>query len=182
MRSVSVSKALAGAILALAFTTADAQAQQNAPKVKVFVATHKDPSGFVDTRTQDMGDSIKDVREAIVKKKNSNLQVVEAEEQADIVLEMTERVLVERRGSSTTNTTYSKDGKSASSTTTSTKEHDVVVRAIMHVGDYTNELSGQCDLGYMFGGPYRQAAKNLVGSLEDWVKANYSRLQLKKMQ
>jgi hypothetical protein len=181
MRSVSISKALAGAMLVLAFTTAGAQAQ-NGPKVKVFVATHKDPSGFVDTRTRDMDDSIKDVREAITKKKNTALQVVEAEDQADIILEMVERKLVERRGSTSTNTTYSKDGKSASSTTTTTKEHDVVLTAVMHVGDYANELSGRCDLGYMFGGPYRKAASELVGSLEDWVKANYTRLQLKQIQ
>jgi hypothetical protein len=50
----------------------------------------------------------------------------------------------------------------------------------MHVGDYANEITGQCDLGYLFGGAYRQAAKNLMGSVEDWVKANATRLQLKR--
>jgi hypothetical protein len=64
-------------------------------------------------------------------------------------------------------------------TTTQTKEHDVVLKAIMRVGDYTNELMGQCDLEYLFGGAYRQAAKNLVGSPESWIKNNYTRLQVK---
>ena len=122
---------------------------------------------------------MKDIREAIVKKKNGLTQLVEAKEQADIVLEITERTLVERQGQLSTSTTYSKDGKRASSTTTQTKEHDVVLKAVMRVGDYTNELTGQCDLGYLFGGAYRQAAKNLVGSLENWVKKNHTRLQRK---
>lgn len=171
--------ALVGGVVALSFAPTQAQAQ-TAQKVKVFVFTQKDGSGFVDPRTQDLDATTKDIREAITKKKNSSMQLVEAEEQADIVLEVTARTLVERAGQSTTNTTYSKDGKAASSTTTRSKEHDVVLKAVMHVGDYANELTGVCDLGYMFGGPYRQAAKDLVGSLEDWVKANYTRLQLKK--
>ena len=121
---------------------------------------------------------MKDIREAITKKKNGQVELVEAKEQADIVLE-TGRQLVERQGQMSTNTTYSKDGTRASSTTTQTKEHDVVLKAMMRVGNYTNELTGQCDLGYLFGGAYRQAAKNLVGSLENWVKNNYTRLQTK---
>jgi len=172
---------LAGGVCALfaAMARAEEKPQQ---KVKVFAYAHKDESGFVDQRTQDLDLTVKDVREAITKKKSDWLQLVEAKEQADIVLEVTERTLVEREGTSaTTSTTYGKDGKTASSTTTQTREHDVVLKAVMHVGDYTNELTGQCDLGYLFGGPYRQAAKNLVGSLENWVKSNYTRLQSKKM-
>jgi type II secretory pathway pseudopilin PulG len=148
-------------------------------KVKVFAFAQKDASGFIDERTQELGATVKDIQEVIVKKKNGLVQLVEAEEQADIVLEITERQLVERQGQLSTNTTYSKDGKHASSTTTRTKEHDVVLKAVMRVGDYRNELTGQCDLGYLFGGAYRQAAKNLVGSLESWVKNNHSRLQVK---
>ena len=148
-------------------------------KVKVFAFAQKDTSGFIDERTQDLEATVKDIKEAITKKKNSALQLVESKEQADIVLEITERTLVERQGHLSTNTTYSKDGKRASSTTTQTKEHDVVLKAVMRVGDYTNELTGQCDLGYLFGGAYRQAAKNLVGSLENWTKKNSTRLQLK---
>ena len=134
--------------------------------------------GFIDERTQGL-EATADIREAITQKKNALVQLVESKEQADIVLEITERKLVERPGQLSTSTTYSKDGKRASSTTTQTKEHDVVLKAAMHVGDYTNELTGQCDLGYLFGGAYRQAAKNLVGSLENWVKNNSTRLQLK---
>ena len=173
--------ALAGAVLVLSFATTQAEAQP-AQKVKVFMFAQKDASGFVDQRTQELDLTVKDIRDAIAKRKNTPLQLVEAQEQADIVLEVTERKLVERQGTmATTSTTYSKDGKAASSTTTQTKEHDVVLKAVMRVGDYTNELTGQCDLGYLFGGPYRQAAKNLVGSLETWVKANHTRLQLKKI-
>ena len=146
-------------------------------KVKVFAFAQKDPSGFVDQRTQDLEATLKDIREAVAKKKNSLVQLVESQEQADIVLELTERKLVERQGQLSSNTTYSKDGKAASTTTTQTKEHDVVLKAVMHVGEYSNELTGQCDLGYLFGGAYRQAAKNLVGSLESWVKSNATRLQ-----
>jgi hypothetical protein len=154
---------------------------ENAPpqKVKLFVFAQNDASGFVDERAQELAATVKDIREAIVKKKNGLVELVEAKEQADIVLEITERQLVERQGQLSTNTTYSKDGTRASSTTTRTKEHDVVLKAVMRVGDYTNELSGQCDLGYLFGGAYKQAAKNLVGSLENWVKNNYTRLQMK---
>ena len=152
-----------------------------AQKIKVFPFIGADPSGFVDQRTQDLPSSLKDIREAITKK-GDWLELVEAKELADIVLEVTERTLVERRGQSTTNTTYDKSGKRATSTTTPSKEHDVVLKAVMTVGDYKNELAGQCDLGYLFGGAYRQAAKNLVGSLENWVKNNYTRLQLKKVR
>ena len=151
-----------------------------AQKVKVFAFVEKDPSGFVDQRTQDLPASLQDIREAITKK-NDWLQLVEVRELADIVIEVTQRTLVERSGQSTTNTTYDKDGKRATSRTTQTKEHDVVLKAVMSVGDYKNELTGQCDLGYLFGGAYRQAAKSLVGSLEDWVKKNYTRLQLKNL-
>ena len=152
-----------------------------AQKIKVFPFIAGDSSGFVDQRTQDLPASLKDVREAITKK-GDWLELVEAKELADIVLEVTERTLVERQGQSTTNTTYDKSGKRATSTTTPSKEHDVVLKAVMTVGDYKNELTGQCDLGYLFGGAYRQAAKNLVGSLENWVKNNYARLQLKHVR
>ena len=152
-----------------------------AQKIKVFPFIAGDPSGFVDQRTQDLPASLKDVREAITKK-GDWLELVEAKELADIVLEVTERTLVERQGQSTTNTTYDKSGKRATSTTTPSREHDVVLKAVMTVGDYKNELTGQCDLGYLFGGAYRQAAKNLVGSLETWVKNNYARLQLKHVR
>jgi hypothetical protein len=66
------------------------------------------------------------------------------------VLEITGRTLVQRQGQLSTSTTSIKHGKRTSSTTTRTKEHDVVL-----------------------------AAKNLVGSLENWVKKNYTRLQVK---
>jgi len=166
--------AIAAGLGASAASAGDKPAQ----KIKVFPFVEAAPSGFVDQRTQDLPASLKDIREAITKK-GDWLELVEAKELADIVLEITERTLVERQGQSTTNTTYDKSGKRATSTTTQSKEHDVVVKAVMIVGDYKNELTGQCDLGYLFGGAYRQAAKNLVGSLENWVKNNYTRLQLK---
>ena len=167
------------AVAAAGFVSSAEADDKPSQKVKVFAFAQKDGSGFIDERTQDLEATVKDIREAISKKKNGLTQLVEAKEQADIVLEITERTLVERQGQLSTNTTYSKDGKRASSTTTQTKEHDVVLKAVMRVGDYTNELTGQCDLGYLFGGAYRQAAKNLVGSLENWIKKNHTRLQLK---
>ena len=170
--------ALVGAAAAVFASSAEAD-DRPSQKVKVFAFAQKDTSGFIDERTQDLEATVKDVKEAIVKKKNGLIQLVEAKEQADIVLEITGRALVERQGQLSTNTTYSKDGKRASSTTTQSKEHDVVLKAVMQVGDYTNEITGQCDLGYLFGGAYRQAAKNLVGSLENWTRKNYTRLQLK---
>jgi hypothetical protein len=172
------------ACAALALSVVSAYADDRPPqKVKVFTFAQKEASGFVDPRTQELEHTVKDIREAVVKKKNVWLQVVETPEQADVILEVTERKLVERtpyNATATTTTTYSKDGKTATSTTTApTKEHDVVLKAVMRVGDYSNELTGVCDLGYMFGGSYRKAAQELVGSLEKWVKANYSRLKLK---
>lgn len=167
---------VAAAMFAPAVHAAD---RKEAEKVKVFSFVQQDASGFIDQRTTDLQDSLKDVREAIVKKRDW-LQLVEAREQADIVLEVTERTLVERVGELQTTTTHDKDGKRSTSTTRATKEHDVVLKAVMRVGDYKDELTGRCDLGYLFGGAYRQAAKNLVGSLEDWVKKNYTRLQLKQ--
>jgi hypothetical protein len=166
-------------VASAAFVSAARANDSSSGKVKVFTFVHKDSSGFSDQRTQELDATLKDVREAIVKRKNPMVELVEAEEQADIVLEITERTLVERVGSVSTNTTYSKDGRRASSTSSASKEHDVVLKAVMHVGSYTNELTGQCDLGYLFGGAYRQAAKNLVGSLESWVKSNAARLQVK---
>lgn len=178
--------AFTGPALALAVTAASAQAQDRAPaqKVKVFAHAVKETSGFIDPQAQDLEATVKDIREVVIKKKKDAwLQLVESAEQADVILQVTERKLIERDPTSaTTTTTYSKDGKAASSTTTSTKEHDVVLKAVMRVGDYSNELVGVCDLGYMWGGSYRKAASNLVGDLEKWVKANYARLQLKKIQ
>jgi HPt (histidine-containing phosphotransfer) domain-containing protein len=170
--------ALMSGVAALTATAAQADDKPE-QKAKVFVFAQKDASGFVDQRTQDLQATVKDIREAITKKKRDWVQLVEAREQADIVLEVTERTLVERQGTLSTNTTYDKDGKRATSTTTQSQEHDVVLKAVMSVGDYKNELTGQCDLGYLFGGAYRQAAKNLVGSLENWVKQNYTSLQMK---
>jgi hypothetical protein len=154
-------------------------ADQVPQKVKVFAYARTDASGFTDNGQQELEATVKDIREAIVKKKNSSVELVEAREQAVIVIEVTDRQLVERQGQVAINTTYSKDGKRASSTATQTKEHDVVLKATMRVGDYTKELTGECDLGYLFGGAYRQAAKNMVGSLENWIKNNYTRLQVK---
>jgi hypothetical protein len=171
--AVAAAVALGSAIL----SAGDKPAQ----RIKVFAFIGQNPSGFVDQRTQDLPASLQDIREAITKKSDW-LQLVEGREQADIVLEVTERALVEREGQLTTNTTYDKSGKRATSTTTQSKEHDVVLKAVMTVGDYKNELTGRCDLGYMFGGPYRQAAKSLVGSLENWVKNNYTRLQAKSLR
>ena len=177
--------ALAGSALALTVGVASAHADDRPPlqKVKVFAYAAKETSGFIDPQAPDLHATVKDIREAVTKKKVKDawLQLVESPEQADIVLEVTERKLVQRAPtSSTTTTTYSKDGKRASSTTTSNPEHDVVLKAVMRVGDYSNELVGVCDLGYMFGGSFRKAASNLVGDLEKWVKANYTRLKLKK--
>jgi hypothetical protein len=180
-RQMRVALAVFSAIAVGLNVPAALAADKAAQKVKVFAFIGKDPSGFVDQHTQDLPASLQDIREAITKK-NEWLQLVEAKELADITLEVTERTLVERRGAVMTNTTYDKTGKRAMSTTTQTKEHDVVLKAVMSVGDYTNGLSGRCDLGYLFGGPYRQAAKDLVGSLEGWVKKNYTRLQLKNLQ
>jgi hypothetical protein len=177
--------ALAAAAFVLSVVSGHAE-DRPAQKVKVFAFAQKETSGFVDPRAQDLEMTVKDVREAVTKKKNSWLQIVETPEQADIILEVTSRKLVERTpssASSTTTTTYAKDGKTATSTTTApSKEHDVVLNAVMRVGDYSNELTGVCDLGYMFGGSYRKAASNLVGDLEKWVKANYTRLQLKPLR
>jgi hypothetical protein len=173
------------ACAALALSVVSAYAEDRPPqKVKVFTFAQKEAaSGFIDPRAQDLEHTVKDIREAVIKKKNVWLQVVETPEQADIILEVTSRKLVERaplNPTATTTTTYSKDGKTATSTTTaSSTEHDVVLKAVMRVGDYSNELTGVCDLGYMFGGSYRKAAQDLVGSLEKWVKANYTRLKLK---
>jgi len=175
--AVAVALALTVGLSAAAASGGDKPAQ----KIKVFPFVANDPSAFVDQRTQDLPATLQDIREAITKKSDW-LQLVEAKEQADIVLEVTERTLVERQGSATTNTTYDKSGKRATSTTTQSKEHDVVLKAVMSVGDYRNELTGRCDLGYLFGGAYRQAAKNLVGSLENWVKSNYTRLQAKNIR
>ena len=160
-------------------TFAAAADDKPAQKVKVFVFAATDTSGFVDERTTDLRDSLKDIREAILKK-NDWLELVEGREQADVVLQLTDRKLVEREGTLQTTTTTDNSGKRSTSTTTRTKEHDVVLNAVMTVGDYKNDLTGRCDLGYLFGGAYRQAAKNLVGSLENWVKKNYTQLQLRK--
>jgi hypothetical protein len=165
---------------AMSAPAAHALDKKDVQKTKVFCFVQQDASGFIDQRTTDLQDSLKDIREAIVKKRDW-LQLVEAREQADVVLEVTERTLEERVGELQTTTTLDKDGKRSTSTTKATKEHDVVLKAVMRVGEYHDELTGRCDLGYLFGGAYRQAAKNLVGSLEDWVKKNYTRLQVKKL-
>lgn len=177
----NVSGLLLGGVVLFGLMPAVARAADSKPakRVRVYCFAQKDPSGFVDQRTAELGDSLKDLKEAIVKKKDW-LELAESKDDADIVLEVVERTMVEREGDLKTETTYDKNGKVARSRTTTTKEHDVVVKAVMTVGDYQNEFTGKCDLGYLFGGAWRQAAKNLVGSMEDWVKKNYTRLMQAK--
>src|SRR6266571_230504 len=79
------------------FASVARAADKPAQKVKVFVFVQTDASGFVDQRTTDLQASLKDLREAVTKKPDW-LQLVEAREQADVVLELTERTLVERAG------------------------------------------------------------------------------------
>ena len=150
---------------------------QNRParKLRVYCYTAANASGFVDQRLKDRQDSLKDLKEAITKKKDW-LELAESPDDADIVVEVTERLAV-ATGAVDTRTTsnVSKDGKTVTSNTKSTPLTNYTLRTVMRVGDYQAPVNGEVSSEYIFG-VWRAAAGNIASQVERWAKDNHTRI------
>ena len=150
---------------------------QNRParKLRVYCYTAANTSGFVDQKLRDRQDSLKDLKEAIAKKKEW-LEVAESPDDADIVVEVVDRLVV-ATGEIDTKTTsnVSKDGKTVTSNTKSTPLTNYTLRTVMRVGDYEAPVNGEVSSEYIFG-VWRAAAGNVAGNVERWAKDNHARI------
>jgi hypothetical protein len=167
----------------LAVVTAAGSAAQKKPEkpIKVFAYVEQNESGFVDQKTKDLADSLKDLREAIQKKKDW-LQLAEARDVADIVVHLKSRDIT-NSGRFEDTTSTSSTNKSGATTTTTSRGRQIMlynVRTVMSVGQYSNEIVGSVQDTYILGGLWRTAAGNVAGQLETWVKDNYTKLMVDK--
>ena len=161
-------------VIAVSGTVLDAQ-NRPARKLRVYAYTGANASGFVDQKMKDRQDSLKDLREAIVKKKDW-LELAESAEDADIVVEVVDRLVV-ATGQVDTRTTsnVSKDGKTVTSNTKSTPLTNYTLRTVMRVADYEAPINGEVSSEYIFG-VWRAAAGNVASSIERWAKDNHARV------
>jgi hypothetical protein len=160
--------------IAVSGSAVDAQ-NRPARKLRVYAYTAGNASGFIDQKVKDRQDSLKDLREAIVKKKDW-LELAESAEDADIVVEVVDRLVV-ATGKVDTQTTsnVSKDGKRITSNTTSTPLTNYTLRTVMRVADYEAPVNGEVSSEYIFG-VWRAAAGNVASSIERWAKDNHTRI------
>jgi hypothetical protein len=150
---------------------------QNRPfrRLRVYCFAASNPSGFVDRKLKDRQDSLKDLQEAIAKKKDW-LELAESRDDADIVIEVQDRFEV-ATGQVDTQTTsnVSKDGKRITSNTTSKPLTNYTLRTLMHVGEYEAPINGEVSSEYLFGA-WRAAASNVASEVERWAKDNHARI------
>ena len=150
---------------------------QNRPlrKLRVYCYAAPNTSGFVDRKLKDRQDSLRDLREAIAKKKDW-LELAESDRDADIVIEVVDRLEV-ATGKVDTQTTsnVSKDGKRITSNTTSKPLTNYTLRTVMRVGEYETPIDGEVSSEYLFG-VWRAAAGNVAGEVERWAKDNHTRI------
>lgn len=134
------------------------------PPVSVYVTTAATKDGFTDPDKAKQ-DSMKDLLEALGKKKNIHLTA--AREEAVIVLEVIGRGVREDSG------TYTK--------VFGGKNEVKKLQAKLSVGGFSAELSGESAGGGMSGGPargaWKKAAYKLADQVEKWVKENQAQLQ-----
>ena len=152
----------------------DAQ-QRPLRRLRVYCFAAPNVEGFVDRKLKDRQDSLKDLQEAIVKKKDW-LELAESSNDADIVIEVQDRFEV-ATGQVDTQTTsnVSKDGKRITSNTTSKPMTNYTLRTVMRVGEYEAPVNGEISSEYLFGA-WRAAAGNVASEVERWAKDNHARI------
>ena len=167
-------------VLAAIVTTSIPLDAQNRParRLRVYCFAAPNPSGFVDRKLKDRQDSLEDLQEAIAKKKDW-LELAESGDDADIVLEVQDRLEV-ATGKIDTQTTsnVSKDGKRVTSNTTSKPVTNYTLRTVMRVGEYEAPVNGEVSSEYLFGA-WRAAAGNVASEVERWAKDNHARITSK---
>ena len=148
-----------------------------AAKVKVYCELQEKPGGFVNPALKD---SLKDVEQAIGKKKNW-LQLVEARELADVIVTIEDR-RVEGSGRFEHSSTATSDsnGTSARARGTSKEVMLYVVRGTLTAGEYRQDIEGSCPDTYAFGGLWRTAASAVAGEVEKFAKGNYDRIMAQR--
>ena len=148
--------------LALGTTFVFAEGRPVKP-VPLFLTTPATSGGFTDPN-KERQDSMKDLTEALSKKKN--IRLVTTQEEAIIVLEVLGRDVREDSGS------YSKmfGGKNEVKN----------VRVKLTVGEFITELSGSSAGGGFGGGPgrgaWKKAAYKVADQIEKWVQDNQAQL------
>ena len=144
-------------------------------RLRVYCFAAPNVEGFVDRKLKDRQDSLKDLQEAIAKKKDW-LELAESGNDADIVIEVQDRFEV-ATGQVDTQTTsnVSKDGKRITSNTTSKPMTNYTLRTVMRVGAYEAPVNGEISSEYLFGA-WRAAAGNVANEVERWAKDNHSRI------
>jgi hypothetical protein len=169
------------AILAfgLVLASTSGYAQKPSSPLKVFCFTKPNESGFVDKSSQGRADSLEDLKASIAKKKDW-LALVEAAAQADITVEVLDRVVVPNgRTAATTKTYKDSKGKLVTTHTESRAINNYTVRAMMRAGKYENEMTGvvSSESAATWAGQWRSAAGQIAGEIEKWAKANLSRMR-----
>lgn len=172
---------VATAILAFGLVLASTSgfAQKPSSPLKVFCFTKPNESGFVDKSSQGRADSLKDLKESIAKK-NDWLALVEAASQADITIEVLDRLVVPNGRTAATVKTYKDSkGKLVTTRTESRAINNYTVRAMMRAGKYENEMTGvvSSESAATWAGQWRSAAGQIAGEIEKWAKANLARMR-----
>lgn len=147
-----------------------AQKSESRP-VRVYVFTAAPEGGFVDEGSKQRADSLKDLREALGKKKKV-ATLVEDRSLAEMTLEV-----VNRDRALTGNTSSRVDPVFGGSVKT-TADRAETVRVGLTVGDYSTEVIGACPQGQVVR-CWRTAANDAAGKVEDWIKDNATRIPRK---
>ena len=170
-------RCLAFLLLVAVLTPSVTPSAQNRPvrRLRVYCFAAPNAEGFVDRKLKDRQDSLKDLQDAITKKKDW-LELAESRDDADIVIEVQDRFEV-ATGQVDTQTTsnVSKDGKRITSNTTSKPMTNYTLRTVMRVGEYESPVIGEISSEYIFGA-WRTAAGNVANEVERWAKDNHSRI------
>ena len=169
------------AVVMLVLLAAELVVAAPAGRIRVHVAIAPSQSEFVDSRATERQHAAGDLRENIVKKQKQWLELVESPEQADVRVEIVDRVLVKTgRMESTTTATASTNKKGDwgyGTANTSTREiEEYTVRAVLKVGEHVEELTGAVPDTYFLGGPWRAAAGQVGEAVEKFARNNYERL------
>ncbi|HEX7893963.1 MAG TPA: hypothetical protein VF447_07210 [Terriglobales bacterium] len=147
-----------------------AQKSETRP-VRVYVFTAAPEGGFVDERSKQRADSLKDFREALSKKKKV-ATLVEDQSLAEITLEVVNRDRV------LTGNTSSRVDPVLGGSVKTTADRAETVRVALAVGDYSTEVIGTCPQGQVVR-CWRAAANDAASKVEDWIKDNAARIPRK---
>ena len=136
-----------------------------AQPVRVYLFTAP-AAQFVDQKSKGRADSLKDVRDRMKGKKT--LQLVDSVEEADLSVEIIERVFQQTGNSTSTFKPYVG--------VETTAESKPSIHVTLTAGTYSTELYGSQITVWGKGGVWRSAAEGLASDVEKWVKENHEQL------